>query len=112
MEGDVQQHEDDEEHDRQEQHETLACSELEFVLASPLERIAWRKRDLMLDRSPRVGHVTADVPCRGIDVDVPGQLRVFVANHRRTWRDGNMRDLPERQMDAVWRLDQHTLNRA
>ena len=85
MEGHVEQHEDDEEDDRQQHLQALACPNLKLVLSRPRQRVSDRDLELTLNGQPRLGYIAADVAGRGVDVDVAGQLAVLVTDHRRAW---------------------------
>ena len=67
MEGHVEQHEDDEEDDRQQHLQALACPNLKLVLSRPRQRVSDRDLELTLNGQPRLGYIAADVAGRGVD---------------------------------------------
>src|SRR5438105_12949441 len=109
MECHVEQYEDDEEHDRNENLQSLTGANLEFVLARPNEGVARRQFDLLRNSAFGLIHVPADVTRHGVEVDVSGELRIFIANHRRPRRQRNFGQLAERDLSTHRWLDKHSM---
>ena len=80
----VQQHEDDEEHERDEDSEPLPGTDLELVLPRPQKRVSRRQLQSLRNRILGPVDVPTGIACCRIHVDVPGELSVLIADHRRT----------------------------
>src|SRR5258707_1291042 len=68
-----------------------------------------RSRTLLIIGGLGKTNIPANVGRGGIDVHIARQLPALISNHRRPWSQGNLRQLPKRDLGARRRLDEDAL---
>ena len=111
LEEHVEQDKDQPENDRQDNGQALSRAQLELVLSRPFQRVSGGQMELPIEHALRVVNVAAVVRGREVNIDVAGELPVFVADHRGARAQVDMRDFAERNLRAGWRHDQYATKR-
>ena len=86
--------------------QALSRAQLELILSRPFQRVSGGQMELSIEHALRVVDVTAVVRGRQVNVDVAGELTVFVADHRRSRAQSDTRDFAERNLRARATLNQ------
>src|SRR5215472_973617 len=111
MKNQIKQEEDDREGDRQYDLEPLPGSKLKLIFAGPVECVARLHLQLVMEQFIRLVNETAIILGVEINVDVPGELALFVPDHSRSTRERNLRYLLDRYLRARGCSQENSLQR-
>src|SRR5712671_4423693 len=109
MENHIEQHEDDEKDDGQNELQALFRSQLELVFARPLIGVARGQLQLLAKHLARLVYETTVIGSVQVNVDVAGQLAIFVADHGRTAREGHFGHFGNGNLGAGRRRNQNSV---
>src|SRR6266850_746508 len=107
MEHHVEEHKDDEEHYGKNNLETLLGPLFEFVFSCPLVGVSGLETELFTEEVLRCVHESAIVFRVEVDVHVPGEGSLFVADHRRASGKRDFGDLLDGNLRAGRSGDEH-----
>src|SRR5258708_34897428 len=100
MEKHVQEHEDHKKYNRQNDLQSLFGPNLELILSRPRVRITCGQAEFLAQEVGGLIHEPTVVFAVQVDVDVAGELAIFVADHLRAARKGNLPNLLKRDLRA------------